>query len=119
MRDFKFLYKTKSPILESIFTEHELTIIREYCVDFIRREHDSDLLKYYPHVGLTNKTFGNGILVGIGINFYPLSRNEPQRIQLEIDIDNRAYNYVFAVKSVVVFSSDDGKIEYSEIYEEL
>ena len=112
MKEFKFLHRSKRPILDSIFTEDELTCMREYCVDICVG--DNDLLKYYHEIGLVEKRYFNGKLTGVAINFY----KERTRCYINIDITTQGIFYVSTIRDMILHQFDTN-IQYSEIYEEL
>ena len=119
MRDFKFLYKTNRPILESIFTDDELTLIKEYCIDISKGESGDDLLKYYHNIGIIEKSFLDGVLRRIAINFYPVS-HELSRIHMEIDVSTYGIFYVFTVRYMdVMYLTHRDTITYHYLNEEL
>ena len=118
MRAFKFLEKPKRPILDSLLTEEDITVIREYCVDIARNDCDN-LIEYYPYIGLLGKSFLGGVLSRISINFYPSSRDEISRIHMEIDVSTRGISYVFTVRYMDVVSLSHSTFEYAEIYEQI
>ena len=87
MKEFKFLYTTKRPILEKVFTEEELTHISEYCVDMANGLRGNYMLKYYQAIGLVEKRFIDGELSGLSINFYKLDMRIFMRIEINVPIN--------------------------------
>ena len=67
MKEFKFLHRSKRPILDSVLTEDELTYIREYCVDIARGESGDDLLRYFLIFNQINCTDFKKYLTGESI----------------------------------------------------
>jgi hypothetical protein len=102
MREFKFLNKPRREVLDVIFTQNDLTLIKNYCVDFVNRHVnniDIDLLNYYRWIGIIEKTFSNGVLSNITINYFRSSGR--CTIKIEILGNNPS---CFIVKSVAKFS---------------
>ena len=117
MIDFKFL-QSKRPILDSLLTEEEITNIREYCVDIANGNTD-DLLKYYHSIGIIEKSFLDGVLRRIAINFYPVS-HELSRIHMEIDVSTYGIFYVFTERYMdVTYLTHRDTITYHYLNEEL
>ena len=78
-----------------------------------------DLLKYYHTIGIIEKSFLDGVLRRIAINFYPVS-HELSRIHMEIDVSTHGIFYVFTVRYMdVVFLNHRDTITYDYLNEEL
>ena len=118
MTPFKFFKNTKRPILDSLFTEDELTLIDEYCVDICQGTNSDELLRYYPRIGIINKSFLDGELRRIGIHYYPFSDHNLARIHMEIDVRKEGIFYIFTVKYMEIKSTTGRIIEYPIMYEE-
>ena len=118
MRAFKFLEKSKRPILDSVFTEDELTHIREYCIDIIRyinNNENVDLLQYYPRIGMVEKRYIDGALSGVTINFFQRPR---KRILMRIEINVHSIFFITTVRYMSVICENHTTFEHS-LYEEL
>ena len=104
MRNFKFLNKPKRPVLDVIFREWDLELLKLYCNDLygnLTHHTNNDLSYYYSWIGLVEKTFNDGKLAKFTINYY----KENQRIMINISVLGDGTSFI--IDSVTKYNQYD------------